>query len=405
MAALATARLGVALVTGQAQPEAWLLVSDTGRAGTDADSLYLVRSDGTGRRELVAQQGLSVSAPAARADGGAVAFVGRGTLPEGGRVDSIFVAALDDTPPVQITGGPEDSRPAWLSGDTLVFASQLPGFSSLITADEAGANQELLAVLEGGQSQLLEPAVSTTGELAFVVRTGADGELWRMDGDGDRARPLFSHPGWDDRAPAWSPDGRRLAFVSAQLAGSAGRYSLWLYDASTGVAGTLVADPDHDLGGPAWSPEGDRIVFHRRVPGSRLAGIHMTDLAGRVTYVTSGADPAWVVPASAATATASPSAVGPTQEPSPTPTPDASPPVPTFPPPPPTPRPFPSLPTPGPSATGPAPTFPPPTPTPSATLPPASATATGEPGTGRIYLPEAQTTGPVSPAPEPSPPE
>jgi hypothetical protein len=56
--------------------------------------------------------------------------------------------------------------------------------------------------------------------------------------------------------PAWSPDGRRIAFSAT----SGGHSNLYVYDLSEGGLQQLTHDPFADLQ-PAWSPDGGRIAF------------------------------------------------------------------------------------------------------------------------------------------------
>ena len=81
-----------------------------------------------------------------------------------------------------------------------------------------------------------------------------------MDADGTNRRRLGS--GSADRRPVWSPDGRRLALVSGQLASA----TLVVVDASTGERRELVGGAALNWS-PSWSPDGTRIAY-TRVGGS-----------------------------------------------------------------------------------------------------------------------------------------
>jgi dipeptidyl aminopeptidase/acylaminoacyl peptidase len=78
------------------------------------------------------------------------------------------------------------------------------------------------------------------------------------------ARPLFQARG-NLRSLAWSPDGARLAFVSAR----GGHAFVGVYDTASHRITWLAPSVDRD-GDPVWSPAGDRIAF-LRVPSRRDA--------------------------------------------------------------------------------------------------------------------------------------
>ncbi|MCZ2827014.1 MULTISPECIES: S9 family peptidase [unclassified Modestobacter] len=112
------------------------------------------------------------------------------------------------------------------------------------------------------------PTVSPDGATAVVAVSRLDldadeyrGQLWTVPTDGSApARPL-TH-GHLDSAPVFSPDGRWLAYLSAE---PKGKPQLHVLPAGGGTARRLT---DHHLGAgtPVWSPDSRRLAYTARVP-------------------------------------------------------------------------------------------------------------------------------------------
>jgi TolB protein len=110
------------------------------------------------------------------------------------------------------------------------------------------------------------PAWSPDGEkIAFVVSTERDqyaGEanIWVMDAaTGANCRPLTDTPGVIDKYPDWSPDGRQIVFASNRN----GDFELFVMDAdgrNQRPVDMPVDSPDH-INYPAWSPDGNWFTF------------------------------------------------------------------------------------------------------------------------------------------------
>jgi acylaminoacyl-peptidase len=111
------------------------------------------------------------------------------------------------------------------------------------------------------------PALSPDGTRIVYQRNHFDimkdrrrSHLWLLDADGGRHRPLTSGQGSDGEA-VWSPDGDRLAWVSARD-GSAQIWVRWMDSGQTAVLTQLGEAP----AGLAWSPDGRTLAFTMHVP-------------------------------------------------------------------------------------------------------------------------------------------
>src|SRR4051812_10070498 len=112
------------------------------------------------------------------------------------------------------------------------------------------------------------PTVSPDGRMAVVAVTRPDldadeyrSQLWAVPTDGSAsARPLTA--GARDSAPAFSPDGRWLAYLSAE---PEGRPQIWLLSTAGGAPRRLT-DAHLGAGAPVWAPDSRRLAYVARVP-------------------------------------------------------------------------------------------------------------------------------------------
>jgi Tol biopolymer transport system component len=92
--------------------------------------------------------------------------------------------------------------------------------------------------------------------IVFTSERAGSADLFRVHPDGTGLERLTEDPAYDDQA-AFSPDGKRIVFVSTR---AGGRSNLWILDAASHKATALTSGNGGDFR-PSWSPDGAWIAF------------------------------------------------------------------------------------------------------------------------------------------------
>jgi polyisoprenoid-binding protein YceI len=173
-----------------------------------------------------------------------------------------------NTPSPLPTGPPAPSRPTEpLATGSLRMAV---GFTdgdqvSIATVREDGSGFDALTHgLEFGDDQ---PAWSPDGRLiAFSRGENRDPlppliRIFVMQADGSKVRAMTKGSNALDSAPAWSPDGTRIAFVRDVSENATGRTEIFTIRADGTDLTRLTDDPSRAKDNPSWSPDGTTIAY------------------------------------------------------------------------------------------------------------------------------------------------
>ena len=108
------------------------------------------------------------------------------------------------------------------------------------------------------------PSIRPNGKIAFTSNRDGNQEVYLMNADGTGQVRLTNNAGTDN-LPAFSPDGRRIAFVSENASGT---FVIKLMNADgtnqfqlTPIAYFNTPYPWHEKRSLSWSPDGSKIAF------------------------------------------------------------------------------------------------------------------------------------------------
>lgn len=164
-------------------------------------------------------------------------------------------------------GSGRDCQPSWApNAQTIVYSSNRPDGDYdlwVVTVGNAASAQRLAGADDPNFDEMwpcYDPQGS--GRVVFEKRAPANvsSHLYIRNADGSVVGPLVGQDGdgFHDGAPAWSPDGTKVAFHSDR----AGNYDIWVIDVH-GSGLTRLTSADDNEGFPVWKPDGSRIAFIR----------------------------------------------------------------------------------------------------------------------------------------------
>jgi Tol biopolymer transport system component len=210
-------------------------------------------------------------------DGRQVAFITSRTQRE-----EIWVMDADGKDPHVLLSGPFEelgrsggygvsgNRLSWSpDGQTLAFVQVRDAQKRLVLADlKRGGTREL----ETGFREIAAPAFSPDGkQIAFSAAKDGISQLYLMPSAGGPSVALSSESGTSlITDPSWSPDGKQIAFSAEE----AGKNQVFRINAD-GSGRIRLSPPTHDCLMPAFSADGSKVFFSTDDGGGyNLAWVH-----------------------------------------------------------------------------------------------------------------------------------
>jgi len=221
--------------------------------------IYVMNPDGSDQRRLTFSP-FEDSSPDLSPDGRQIAFISDREDPQAGScfpdcMYQIYVINADGSGEHKLVEtGSRALHPDWHpDGTKLTFDTEfnLEGDIYVVNADGSG----LQRLVQDGFWADWSPDGT---QLVFASKRDGNVEIYVADADGSNQRRLTNNRQLD-YFPAWSPDGRRIAFARLE------KKQIYVMDADGSNEQQLTHQSNAE--NPAWSPDGAQIAFQSSSQG------------------------------------------------------------------------------------------------------------------------------------------
>ncbi|HKB11622.1 MAG TPA: S9 family peptidase [Vicinamibacterales bacterium] len=217
-------------------------------------TIYSVPAEGSLEPRALTDAARSSNAPRWRPDGKAIAFL------------SARPAPGDDNPRTQVwllpLSGGEPQRLTGLPNGVTAFQWS-PDGARLVVLSRSGPSDTAKSPSDVRHYRHSNYKFNDTGWF-----DDKRAHLWVVEAASGKATQITSGDEWNDADPQWSPDSRRIAFVSDRTGKAfdeGHNTDVWVIDANGGAL-TKISDHEEADNSPRWSPDGRSIAFVSAVP-------------------------------------------------------------------------------------------------------------------------------------------
>jgi Tol biopolymer transport system component len=230
------------------------------------NDVYLMNADGSGLRKMTDGPGWDASPPNCWSPDGTQVLL---LSDNNGGKENIYVMNIEPFAPRRVARKIESDQPLDPAyspdGEKIVYA--LPNEIRIL--DTKSQTEKTVYKISSASSLSFSPDGS---KLLFHARIEENTEICSVNVDGSGFANLSQNPS-RDMAPAYSPDGTRIAFAASRASGTS-TFEIYVMNAD-GSDPRLVFGDRAISSAPTWAPDGKTIVFANDREGGRIGNFEL----------------------------------------------------------------------------------------------------------------------------------
>ncbi len=162
----------------------------------------------------------------------------------------LLQAPPETADPAQTPAGDQDAAAAVIDSTETAVPTLQPTATQIPTAVPTPTE----IVIELRQNIGIDP-LAGGGSIVYALHQNGNTDLYALNiGESEQIR--LTNDSAVDEAPAWSPDGRRIAFTSSR----SGNDDIYILELQSGEVSQITTQAGYD-GQPSWSPDGEWLVY------------------------------------------------------------------------------------------------------------------------------------------------